>query len=226
MYQIFGDIPRCLNQRDNIMIGGATREEHDKTLREILQRARDHNVTFNKDKYEFRRTTIDLFGHRFTGDGLQPDPKEVEAITACSRPKSKEVRSFFGMTGYLDDFIPNYASIAAPLRELTKERTRFHWNKEQHKAFDSLKKEIASTRTMAYFNPSKPIIIPTKASFKEGIAAALFQPYGETHSPVHFISRTLTDPEARYSQTEKDALTIKWAKERFTSTSSVSRNSR
>ena len=32
---------------------------------------------------------------------------------------------------------------------------------------------------------------------------------------MHFISRTLTDVEKRYSQTEKDALCVKWAKDIF-----------
>jgi len=33
--------------------------------------------------------------------------------------------------------------------------------------------------------------------------------------PVHFISRTKTETKKRYSQTEKDALAIKWAKKRL-----------
>ena len=39
MYRIFGDIPRCLNQRDDILIGGTTMEEHNKTLEAVFQRA-------------------------------------------------------------------------------------------------------------------------------------------------------------------------------------------
>ena len=33
--------------------------------------------------------------------------------------------------------------------------------------------------------------------------------------PVHFICRTMTYTEKRYSQTEKDALAVRWAKNRF-----------
>ena len=32
MYRVFGDIPRCLNQRDDILIGGCNLEEHNETL--------------------------------------------------------------------------------------------------------------------------------------------------------------------------------------------------
>ena len=40
MFRIFRDIPMCLNQRDDILIGGTTLEEHNETLETVLQRQR------------------------------------------------------------------------------------------------------------------------------------------------------------------------------------------
>ena len=37
-YRIFGDIPRCLNQRDDILLGGRNMVEHNTTLEAVLQR--------------------------------------------------------------------------------------------------------------------------------------------------------------------------------------------
>ena len=68
---------------------------------------------------------------------------------------------------------------------------------------------------MAFFDPSKPIILRTEASFNEGLSAALLQKRDRGIQPVHFISRTMRETEKRYSQTEKDALALKWAKERL-----------
>ena len=53
IYRIFGDIPRCLNQRDDILLGGRNMEEHNKTLEAVLQRAADFGMTFNPDKWKF-----------------------------------------------------------------------------------------------------------------------------------------------------------------------------
>ena len=53
IYRIFGDIPKCLNQRDDILLGGRNMEEHDKTLEVVLQSAVDSGVTFNPDKCQF-----------------------------------------------------------------------------------------------------------------------------------------------------------------------------
>jgi hypothetical protein len=53
MYRIFGDIPNCLNQRDDILIGGKNIKEHNNTLREVLKRANDFGITLNREKCEF-----------------------------------------------------------------------------------------------------------------------------------------------------------------------------
>ena len=49
-------------------------------------------------------------------------------------------------------------------------------------------------------------------SFHEGLSAGLFQRTSKGLQPVHFISRSMTNVEKRYSQTEKGALAVKWSK--------------
>ena len=68
---------------------------------------------------------------------------------------------------------------------------------------------------MAYFDSDKQIILRTEASFNEGLSAALLQTTDRGIQPLHFISRMMTEVERKYSQTEKDALAIKWAKDRL-----------
>ena len=216
MFRIFGDIPHCLNQRDDILLGGRNQTEHKEVLKTVLKGARDHGITFNREKCQFGKEQIEFFGHVFTKDGLKPSPDNVRAVKECGMPENKEaVRSFLGMAGYLDNFIQNYAAIAAPLYQLTRKETKFYLGKQEEEAFRKIQDGISSEKTMAFFEPSKPIILRTEASFNEGLSAALLQKTDKGIQPVHFISRTMTDTEKRYSQTEKDALAIKWAKERL-----------
>ena len=216
MVKIFGDIPMCLNQRDDILIGGRNIEEHNETLRAVFQRAEDYGVTFNLDKCQFGVEELEFYGYRFTKHGLKPTLDKVKAIKECERPETKEaVKSFLGMTGYLSKFIPRYASLTAPLRRLTQEQVRFSWGNEEQRAFDKLKDSISGDNTMIYFQPNKPIVVRTEASYHDGLSAGLFQNIGNGLQPVHFISRTMTETEKRYSQTEKDALAIRWAKNRL-----------
>lgn len=216
MQRIFGDIPRCLNQRDDILIGGRNSEEHDKTLEEVLQRAKEYNITFNEEKCVMNTETLEFYGYRFTKDGLKPTEEKVQAVKDSAKPESKTaVRSFLGMIGYLSKFIPNFSSLTAPLRTLTHKDVKFKWGAAEQTAFEQLKESITSEKTMMYFNPTLPIIVRTEASFNEGLAAALFHKTNEGVQPVHYISRSLSEAEKKYSQTEKDALAVAWAKTRF-----------
>ena len=216
MQKIFGDIPRCLNQRDDILIGARDWTEHNQTLEQVLRRTSDYGITLNQEKCKFGKSEIQFYGYKFSQQGLQPTEEKVKALKECSRPESKtEVRSFLGMTGYLSKFIPRYASLTKPLRNLTLKETQFHWNEPEETAFQQLKDSISSQDVIAFFNPKLPIMVRTEASYNEGLSAGLFQKTERGWQPVHFISRTLTDTEKKYSQTEKDALCVKWAKERF-----------
>ena len=216
LYRIFGDIPKCLNQRDDILIGGRTVEEHNKTLETVLKRASEFGVTFNKEKCQFGVTELEFYGYKFTKDGLKPTLDKVKAVKQCKPPESKEaVRSFLGMIGYLSKFIPRYSILTAPLRMLTKKEVPFVWKQEQQEAFQELKDSITDENTIAFFDPRRPIIVRVEASFHEGLSAGLFQRTAKGLQPVHFISRSMTETEKRYSQTEKDALAVKWAKNRF-----------
>ena len=127
MFRIFGDIPHCLNQRDDILLGGRDQTEHREILKTVLTRARDHGITFNREQCQFGKEQIEFFGHVFTKDGLKPSPDKVRANKECGTPENKEaVRSFLAMAGYLDNFIRKYAAIAAPLYQLTRKETKFH----------------------------------------------------------------------------------------------------
>ena len=52
--------------------------DHDKNQRIVLERARERNLTLNKDKVHLRLTEVPYIGHLLTADGLKPDPKKVE----------------------------------------------------------------------------------------------------------------------------------------------------
>lgn len=48
--ELFGDIPNVEIYFDDMIISGIDQEDHDKTLRLVLERAMQYNVKFNPDK--------------------------------------------------------------------------------------------------------------------------------------------------------------------------------
>ena len=67
---------------------------------------------------------------------------------------------------------------------------------------------LTRENTIIYFNPNKPIVVRAEASYHDRLSAGLFQDIGKGLQPVHFISQAMTETEKRYSQTEKDALSV------------------
>ena len=89
------------------------------------------------------------------------------------------------------------------------------WEKEEENAFRKIQDTISNDKTMAFFDPSRPIIPRTEASYNQGLSAAQLQKTDKGIQPAHFMSPTMAETEKRYNQTEKDALAIKWAKEQL-----------
>lgn len=87
------------------------------------------------------------------------------------------------------------------------------WEKEEENALRKIQDTISNDKTMAFFDPSRPIIPRTEASYNQGLSEAQLQKTDKGIQPAHFISPTMAETEKRYNQTEKDALAIKWAKE-------------
>ena len=94
------------------------------------------------------------------------------------------------MTGYLDDHIPNHATLTAPLRKLTKKEVKFKLKKDEEAAFEKIKNSVASSPTHLYFDPNKKTTLRTEASSKEGIPARLFQTTPQRLKSAQFISRS------------------------------------
>ena len=215
MSKIISGIPRVLNNRDDIMVGGIDWEDHNKNLETLLQRLEIHNITLRKEKCEFGRSEIEFHGHLFTKDGLKPSPNKVKAVQDCKPPKSKEeLVSFVQMLAYLSRYISNFSRRCEPLRRITKSNQKFVWTQEQQTAFDDLKKAIITAPVLIPFRPERDTRVICDGS-PIGLGGGLFQKTEKGYQPVHYVSRTLTDVEKRYSQIEREALAAEFTTSRL-----------
>lgn len=158
---------------------------------------------------------LTFFGHELTSDGVNPSEEKVAAIRDAWPPKDAgEVRSFMGLVQYSVKFMPDVASVAKPIHELTRKGVTFRWGEEQQTAFQELKCLITQAETLAYFRVDCRTRIVADTS-PVGLGTVLTQEQGGTWRAVSYASRSLTDVERCYSQTEKEALALGWACERF-----------
>lgn len=115
---------------------------------------------------------------------------------------------------YSSRFIPHFATLSEPLRKLTRKDVPFHFRAEQKAEFESLKQSMSEAGTLAYFDKNAPSKVIADAS-PVGLGAVLVQSQDGAWVPICYASRSLTECERKYSQTEKEALALVWACERF-----------
>ncbi len=204
---------------DDLIIYSYSWTHHLQHVHEVLSRLAEAGLTANVKKCRFGMSSCVYLGHVVGGGSVRPEPSKVLAVANFPRPTSiKIVRAFLGLAGYYRRFIPNYASIAAPLSDLTRKQGnhhKFEWTDECQAAFEMLKNTLSSTPVLRNPDFNRTFILQTDAS-NRGIGAVLSQvdETGVEH-PIAFFSKKLLPREERYSTVEKECLAIKLGVQAF-----------
>ena len=133
------------------------------------------------------------------------------------RPTTKnEIRSFLGLVEYYRDFIPNFATIAAPLSDITRkgQPNKVVWGEYQERSYHTLKHAIVSKPVLRLPNVDEEFILRTNAS-DFGLGATLLQLRDGQTFPVAYVSRKSLDGERRYFVMDREVLRIVFGIKRF-----------
>ena len=152
-----------------------------------------------KEEAELQRQQTERSGVR---------PREVEGLDGGDGRTKKEIRKFLGLTGYYRRFIPDYATIAAALSDLTRndKPTQLEWNAGCEEAFQRLKNALCSQPILQMPDFRRGFIVQTDASDR-GVGAVLSQMAEDgSDQPVGYFSRKLLTREEKYSTIEKECL--------------------
>ena len=101
MDQILEGIPHVQCILDDMIISGATDQEHLDNLEEVLSRLSKHGLRANSSKCEFFKKRIEFCGHEISKLGLHKSQQKVNAVINAPRPENvSQVRSFVGLINY------------------------------------------------------------------------------------------------------------------------------
>ena len=203
---------------DDVIIFSHSWHDHLRDVEEVLERVRGAGLTVKRKKCQFGMSECLYLGHLVGSGKVQPEQVKVQAVRAFREPKTKtHVRAFLGLTGYYRKFIPQYATLAAPLTDLTRKTgpVAVVWTPVCEEAFGKLKEALCSLPVLASPQLDKEFMLQTDAS-ERGVGAVLSQigDDGLDH-PVAYFSRKLLPREERYSTIEKECLAIKLGVQAF-----------
>jgi hypothetical protein len=208
----------AMNFFDDILIATCDWTTHLRSIDALLSELSKHGLTARPSKIDVGFREIEFLGHVIGNEQMRPEKSKISRILSVSVPTTKkQVRAFLGLAGFYRRYIPNYASLVAPLTDLTKGfcPNKVKWTSECQTAFDCIKQSLSSDPVVALPDFSKTFTVRTDAS-SVGIGAVLMQPdsHGHLH-PILYASRKLLERETRYSTIERECLALVWAVEKF-----------
>ena len=130
---------------DDILIYSKSAEDHERHLRLVLQKLREHKFYANLKKCEFMKQEIAFLGHIVGVNGIKVDPKKVQAVSDWEVPKDVHgVRSFLGLANYFRRFLQGFSKMVSPLTNLTKKTNQWEWTSECQEAFEWVKHALTN----------------------------------------------------------------------------------
>ena len=146
---------------DDLIVFSSIWEDHLTHLRAVLSRLQELGLTTKPSKCQFGMSECTYLGHVVGNGVVKPEEGKLRAIDQLPQPKTKkQIRSFLGLSGYYRRFIPNYATIAVPLTNMTRksEPEKIIWTPQSIQAFNKLKEILLSAPVMRNPDFSRPFI--------------------------------------------------------------------
>ncbi|RUM45435.1 MAG: hypothetical protein DSY80_03320, partial [Desulfocapsa sp.] len=201
---------------DDILISSVGMAEHLIKLEEVLKRIEEHGVLIKKSKCQFAVSEVEYLGNKIDADGLHCTDEKVTAIREAPSPTNvAELRALLGVITYYHKFIPNAATLLAPVYELLRKDQRWKWTKQCEEAIEEVKRILTSDQVLVHYDTTKPMTLATDAS-PYGVGAVISHVLENgDERPIAFASRTLTSSEKNYAQIEKEALGIMFGVRHF-----------
>ena len=192
---------------DDILVYSRSQEEHVDHLRVVLQILREKQLYAKFSKCEFWLDSVVFLGHVISGNGIQVDPKKIEAVVNWKRPTNvTEIRSFLGLAGYYRRFVKDFSLIAKSLTRLTQKNVKFEWTDQCEQSFLELKDRLVTAPILTLPSDNVGFVIYSDASH-QGLGCVLMQ-HGKV---IAYASRQLKPHERNYPTHDLELAAIVFA---------------
>jgi hypothetical protein len=205
---------------DDIIVFSRDSGLHAEHVSTVIDRLTEWNLTLNAEKSHFGYLRLRVLGHLVSGEGRSPDPRKLSSLLSYPVPDSpKQLSAFLGFVNYLRDYVPHYASIAAPLEALRNAPPReFNrlWLASPAclESFETFKTVLASSVVLAFPLDGHPYFVLTDAS-QTGLGVVLYQEVDGAARYITFVSKSLTGAQRNYGASKRELLGIVFALQRL-----------
>lgn len=224
VYGLFKDFePWCICIFDNILILADDIDDAYNKLCLFLQRCIERNVymKFSKSWLGFREVTF--FGYRISHTHFSLTDERKLAISSLPFPGNvKQMQSFLGAALYFSPFVQHYASLAAPMYDMTRKGFDWKpatWTLDYKAEFDKFISGIVNALALYYPDYELPWFLRTDACLR-GIGSGLYQEKKDesgtvTLQPLGFVSKKFSDAAADWATIAQECYSIFFSVQHF-----------
>ena len=190
---------------DDLLIH-STKAAHWKLFEQLLQSMCKNGLRLSPKKCQLFQTKLTYMGNEFSINKrtmtVTPLRTRTEAIAKIPTPQTlKQCKSFCGVVNYLSLFCKDLQKLLKPIVELTRKGRPFIWGKEQEKAFQEVKEQLARPPVLHLPKADGRFILYADTSI-EGTGSSLWQIQEGKAKLIGYASKTLPEACSRYSVTE------------------------
>ena len=140
---------------DDILLSGEDDFDHLRNFEEVLTRLEEAGLRLKRSKC----AVFEYLGHRVDAQGLHPVEKKVKAIMEAPTPTNvTELKSYLGLLNYYNKFLPNLATLLAPLHEPLRQDVHWKWQTKPEEAFQKSKKLLNSAQVLVHYSADRKLI--------------------------------------------------------------------
>ena len=205
----------AINFFDDVLVHSVSWEQHLDHVEAVLHSLKQKGLTVRPSKIESGFRSLEFLGHVVGQGQLKPEAGKIMKIMQIPTPTTKkQVRSLLGLLSFYRRYVPNFASLSAPLSDLTKDGPRkarsIDWTPACARALQRIQEVLSSGPVLMLPRLDEQFVLRTDAS-SVGVGAVLLQENEGVLHPIVFASRKLLDREKNYSTIERECLAIVWA---------------
>ena len=115
---------------DDILVFSPSLEFHFKHLESSMKRLAEYRLPIKYSKCQFVKTEVKFIGHVINETRYKPEVTKISEIEFKRPSLVRKLRSFLGLTGFYQKFIPQYSKEIAPLSNRLKKNVKFEWSED------------------------------------------------------------------------------------------------
>ncbi|XP_060693357.1 uncharacterized protein LOC132823471 [Hemiscyllium ocellatum] len=166
---------------DDLLVGSVTDEHNLETVRDLLGVLLQAGFKVKKEKCQIARRSVTFMGRIIGKGGTTLSHAHREAILSYGTPITvQDMMAFLGLCGYSRTYIPDFAGLTGPLREMITEvgakklKSPLRWSMDREKAFREVKQALGEAASLAHPDYNKEFHLDVAE--KDGVSnAVLYQ---------------------------------------------------